>query len=84
MARDRQPGPVAVAMTGGHGEWFVQRFDAEGLPLSSAESLAPAQAVAACGEMLVAGSQAEALVAARRTGTAMPLWLVKGCIGLSP
>ena len=25
--------PLAVAMTGGHGEWFVQSFAADGLPL---------------------------------------------------
>jgi tRNA threonylcarbamoyl adenosine modification protein YeaZ len=74
MARAQHPGAVAVAMTGGHGEWFVQRFAGDGAPLASLASLAPAQAVAACREMLVAGSQAEALVAARGHGEALALW----------
>ena len=33
MARIDHPGEaVTVAMTGGHGEWFVQHFDHDGLP----------------------------------------------------
>jgi tRNA threonylcarbamoyl adenosine modification protein YeaZ len=74
MARAQRPGAVAVAMTGGHGEWFVQRFAGDGAPLAPLASLAPAEAVAACREMLVAGSQAEALVAARGRGEALALW----------
>lgn len=66
--------PCTVAMTGGHGEWFVQTFDAAGLPQSDLASLSPAAAVAQAPAALVAGSQAEALVAARGTGTALPLW----------
>lgn len=64
---------VLVCMTGGHGEWFVQGFDAaldNTLPLAS---LKPADAATAAETPLVAGSQAEALVALRGTGTAMPL-----------
>lgn len=74
MARAERGGPVAVAMTGGHGEWFVQGFDAAGAPVRPLASLAPAAAVAATPEPLVAGSQAEALVAARGTGQALALW----------
>jgi tRNA threonylcarbamoyl adenosine modification protein YeaZ len=75
MARDRQgAGPVAVAMTGGHGEWFVQGFGEDGAPLRPLASLPPAGAAAACPEALVAGSQADALVAVRGSGTALPLW----------
>jgi tRNA threonylcarbamoyl adenosine modification protein YeaZ len=66
--------PVAVAMTGGHGEWFVQGFAADGAPLRPATSLTPAEAVAACPERLVAGSQAEALISARGSGEALALW----------
>lgn len=74
MARAERAGPVAVAMTGGHGEWFVQGFDAQGAPLRPLASLAPEAAVAATPEPLVAGSQAEALVAARGHGEALALW----------
>jgi tRNA threonylcarbamoyl adenosine modification protein YeaZ len=74
MARARRPGPVAVAMTGGHGQWFVQRFAAEGAALAPLASLPPAEAAAACREPVIAGSQAEALVAARGRGEALALW----------
>ena len=65
--------PVLVAMTGGHGEWFVAGFGADGaeeLPLASL----PPDAAAAYPTALVAGSQAEALVARRDSGTALALW----------
>ncbi len=62
--------PVAVAMTGGHGEWFVQEFAASGEPTTELRSLAPAHASQVAAE-LVAGSQAEALVAVRGHGTAL-------------
>lgn len=65
--------PCTVAMTGGHGEWFVQSFGADGLPIGELASLPPAAAAAAASEF-VAGSQAEALVAQRGSGTALPLW----------
>jgi len=60
--------PVRVAITGGHGEWFVQDFAADGAPAGPLASLAPAEA-AQGGPALVAGTQAEALVARRGTGT---------------
>jgi hypothetical protein len=74
MARSRV-GPVAlgVAMTGGHGEWFVQRFDADGTPAGQLASLRPEAAAAAIAEEIVAGNQAEALVAARGHGQALAL-----------
>lgn len=68
------PRPVAVCMTGGHGQWFCQTFDANGLPSDELASLEPAAAIAACDCELVAGSQAEALVSARGRGTALPIW----------
>jgi tRNA threonylcarbamoyl adenosine modification protein YeaZ len=67
-------GPVGVAMTGGHGEWFVQSFGAGGEALCEVASMAPEQAAAALTSPLIAGSQAEALVAARGNGTALALW----------
>ena len=62
-----------VAMTGGHGEWFVQSFAGDGLPLAELASLTP-EAAAALETDLIAGSQADALVARRGYGQARPLW----------
>lgn len=40
MARERHGAvPVAVVTTGGHGEWFMQRFAADGTPLGPVASL---------------------------------------------
>ncbi len=64
---------LTVAMTGGHGEWFVQDFDSSGMPVQPLTSLTPA-AAAQGGEDLIAGSQAEALVALRGSGRALALW----------
>lgn len=72
MAREEHPGPVSAAMTGGHGEWFVQDFGADGLPQAPLRSVAPANADAA--HHLVAGTQAEALVETRGNGIALPLY----------
>jgi tRNA threonylcarbamoyladenosine biosynthesis protein TsaB len=75
MARSDTAGEtVAVAMTGGHGEWFTATYAADGRPLRELASLTPSAAVAATGETFVAGTQAEALVAARGHGRALPLW----------
>ncbi len=63
---------VTVAITGGHGEWFVQDFGADGLPAGGLASLTPDEA-AAGGAELVAGSQAAALVARRGHGRALDL-----------
>lgn len=64
---------VAVVTTGGHGEWFVQRFDAAGLALGEVVSLKPDDAVAAAPEALIAGSQAQAFVDLRGSGEALVL-----------
>ena len=75
MAREQCPGqPVSVAMTGGHGEWFIQNFALEPVHADRLASLPPADAAVAAQFDLVAGSQAEALVAARGSGTALPIW----------
>ena len=73
MARARHPGPVTVCMTGGHGEWFVQDFGADAEARDALSSLTPAQAATTVAHELVAGSQAEALIALRGTGTALAL-----------
>lgn len=71
--REREPGPLAVVMTGGHGEWFVQRFAADGMAADALASRQPDAAAAYIGETLVAGSQATALVALRGHGEAIEL-----------
>ncbi len=65
--------PVSVVMSGGHGEWFLSEFGADGAALVAALSLTPVAAAAAARAQLVAGSQAAALVAARGTGQALPI-----------
>ncbi|MDM7957291.1 tRNA (adenosine(37)-N6)-threonylcarbamoyltransferase complex dimerization subunit type 1 TsaB [Blastomonas sp.] len=67
------PGGVDVVMTGGHGEYFVQGFDRHGTASGALASLSPEAAAAASARTHVAGSMAEALVAARGSGVAMPL-----------
>lgn len=72
-ARQRGVAPVLVAMTGGHGEWFVQPFGADGSPLDDHRSMSPDDAAACSPIELVAGSEAEALVSLRGFGSARPL-----------
>lgn len=62
-------GRLAVAVSGGHGELFVQEFD-RGEPTGDLANLPPASAAAATSSNLVVGSGAGALVAARGWGTA--------------
>jgi len=67
-------GPVAVAVTGGHGELFLQEFTRT--PLSAEGSLvnlAPPEAAARITAPLVVGNGASALVAARGMGEALDL-----------
>lgn len=73
MARAEASGPVEVAMTGGHGEWFVEHYDAQGSVTLPLASLRPEEAVAAGSGARVAGSQALALVARRGHGEAHDL-----------
>jgi tRNA threonylcarbamoyladenosine biosynthesis protein TsaB len=62
---------VGVAIVGGHGELFVQRFAPAPLtPLAALQSLRPEAAAVAVPDTLVLGSGAEALVSARGTGRA--------------
>jgi tRNA threonylcarbamoyladenosine biosynthesis protein TsaB len=74
MAGAVHPGQaVTVCTTGGHGEWFVQHFAPDGAGLAPLASLTPDAALDGAADH-VAGSQAEALVARRGSGTALPLW----------
>ncbi len=68
MARAEHPGPVTVCMTGGHGEWFVQNYGANGLPERSLASLKPDDAHAYGSHDVIAGSQARALSAHQEPG----------------
>lgn len=75
MALDEQPGePVTVCTTGGHGEWFVQAFDAAGTAAGELASLPPAAAATSTCSDLVAGSQSQALVTQRGNGVALEIW----------
>lgn len=75
MARaEYREGPVDVAMSAGHGEWFVQNFSADGTALDLVASLGPAQAAALATAPVIAGSQAEALAGLRGDARALPLW----------
>jgi tRNA threonylcarbamoyl adenosine modification protein YeaZ len=70
-ARDEGTGTVAVAISGGHGEIFVQRFAFHPLrPLGELASLTPEAAAAFIQEAVVIGSGAAALIAARGWGEA--------------
>lgn len=51
------PQPVTVCMNGGHGEWFVQNFDA-GIPQDEIRSLKPEDAMEACRHPRIAGNRA--------------------------
>ena len=60
---------VAVAIPGGHGELFVQRFAADPLaPLTELASLVPAEAARAIPDAVVVGPAAPTLLAARGGG----------------
>jgi tRNA threonylcarbamoyl adenosine modification protein YeaZ len=67
-------GKVAAAMTGGHGELFVQSFDRKKLTASGPIlNLTPQAAALKVEAPLVVGSGAVALVEARHSGEALPL-----------
>ena len=62
---------IGIALIGGHGELFVQRYATAPLAaMGPLESLAPAAAAAAMADANIFGSGADQLVAARGHGTA--------------
>ena len=65
--------PITVAMTGGHGEWFMQDFHPDGTAQTALASRRPADAAAAALHPLVAGNQADALIAQRGSGTPLSI-----------
>ena len=67
-------GAVAAAMTGGHGELFVQEFDSALHPAGELLNLAPALAAVQVSADLVAGPGAAALVEARGSGRVIDAW----------
>ena len=68
-------GPVAAVVTGGHGELFVQEFDARTAePLSALRNLAPADAAAFAKAPRAMGSGAARLIEARGWGEALEGW----------
>ena len=71
MASEAHPGPVTVCMTGGHGEWFVQDFGADGLPEGKALSVSPGEAARRARHPVVAGSKAAELTGADQVALAI-------------
>ena len=67
-------GAVAAAMTGGHGELFVQDFGSALHPAGELLNLAPALAAVQVSAELVAGPGAAALVEARGSGRVIDAW----------
>ena len=61
MALAERREAVTVCATGGHGEWFVQDFAADGTATCELQSLTPGAAAARPAHGQVAGSQAQAL-----------------------
>ena len=87
-----QSGPVAVTITGGHGELFWQTFSADGLePLGKAASTPIAELARQLEHSTIYGTGAETLVTARGHGMAVSLYpdaadypLVAGLAPLPP
>lgn len=72
MARDQRGAQeIAVAMSGGHGEWFLQEFASDGATLQPLASLRPEAAAASARCHLIVGSEAETLVSLRGHGEAL-------------
>jgi tRNA threonylcarbamoyladenosine biosynthesis protein TsaB len=79
-----EDGEVAAAVTGGHGELFVQQFNA-GEPAGELLNLPPAAAAAVTSSKLIVGSGAQQLVAARGWGEAREaLPSAADCLSLAP
>jgi tRNA threonylcarbamoyladenosine biosynthesis protein TsaB len=74
-ANSGEKGEVAAAVAGGHGELFVQQFDATSVkPSSDLINLPPAEAARLTSAQLVVGSGAHRLVEARGWGEARDRW----------
>ena len=73
---ERPATPVTVCMNGGHGEWFVQDFGPDGLPLGPVASLTPQAARARPVAGIIAGSRAAELAALLGGGHSAPAVLL--------
>ncbi|MEC3911083.1 tRNA (adenosine(37)-N6)-threonylcarbamoyltransferase complex dimerization subunit type 1 TsaB [Sphingobium sp. CR2-8] len=74
-AQDHGDSPIAVTITGGHGELFWQSFTADGMVATSAILSTPiAQLAEAMDAPVIYGTGAEALVTARGHGAAVNLY----------
>ncbi len=74
FALPRSPDKVAIAILGGHGEMFVQRFSADPFAeLSPLASLTPEKAAAAIDEPWIVGNAAAEIVALKGNGEAHDL-----------
>ncbi|UYV15225.1 tRNA (adenosine(37)-N6)-threonylcarbamoyltransferase complex dimerization subunit type 1 TsaB [Porphyrobacter sp. ULC335] len=67
---ERPDTPVTVCTNGGHGEWFVQDFAADGLPETQVLSQTPAAARAVHHHAFAAGNRAQELLAGAAEGAA--------------
>ena len=67
-------GEMAVAINGGHGELFVQQFDASLKPMSELWNLPPHEAAAAASAGTVVGPGVQALVDAGGSARAIEAW----------
>jgi tRNA threonylcarbamoyl adenosine modification protein YeaZ len=65
------PATLIVAIVGGHGEYFVQRFEKGVVAITPLASLKPHQAAELCGVDPIAGSGAAAMQAAGASGPAI-------------
>ena len=68
IARADRAEPVSVCMNGGHGEWFVQNFDGDGMAEDAVMSLAPEAARAAVQHLSIAGNRAAECLKESDTG----------------
>jgi tRNA threonylcarbamoyl adenosine modification protein YeaZ len=85
QARAAHPGcGVTVCVNGGHGEWFVQDFAADGLPQGDAASITPDAARAHPRAALIAGSRAAALAEGGPEMTALDLLPDAAAVPLLP
>jgi tRNA threonylcarbamoyladenosine biosynthesis protein TsaB len=70
-ASARSDGPIAAAISGGHGELFVQEYDGRTFqPISELRNAPPAEAARLTSADLVVGSGAQSLVDAQGRGEA--------------
>lgn len=58
MVHAKASGPVTICMNAGHGQWFVQDFGSDGLPLDALQSLTPEEAARRGAQSAIAGSRA--------------------------